>query len=67
MISNPIIILGIKTIKANTNGSIWIHVKFNNWSNLNLGKLALTQIKINIITEAFNPKINDSIEINVGL
>lgn len=36
-------------------GNILIHIKFINWSYLNLGKLALTHININTIIDTFIP------------
>jgi hypothetical protein len=46
---------GTNTIKANTKGNRTVQQNDINWSKRILGKLALTQIKTNIITDDFIP------------
>jgi hypothetical protein len=48
---------GINIIKANKIGNNTVQQNDINWSNLILGKEALTQININIIIELFIPKV----------
>ena len=48
---------GINIIKANKIGNSTVQQNDINWSNLILGKEALTQININIIIELFIPKV----------
>jgi hypothetical protein len=48
---------GINIIKANKIGNKTVQQNDINWSNLILGKEALTQININIIIELFIPKV----------
>jgi hypothetical protein len=48
---------GINIIKANKIGNNTVQQNDINWSNLILGKEALTQININIIIELFRPKV----------
>ena len=48
---------GINIIKANKRGNNTVQQNDINWSNLILGKEALTQININIIIELFIPKV----------
>jgi hypothetical protein len=48
---------GINIIKANKTGNNTVQQKDINWSNLILGKEALTQININTIIELFIPKV----------
>ena len=50
-------IQGTKNIKAITNGNRTVQQKDINWSNLILGKEALTHIKIKISIFVFIPKI----------
>ena len=47
---------GTNTINANSIGNNTVQQKDINWSNLILGKDALTQIKVNTIIELFTPK-----------
>lgn len=49
---------GTNIIKANTIGNKTVQQKDINWSKRILGKEALAQIKVNIIRELFNPKLN---------
>ena len=56
-ISNPYKIQGTRIINATTIGNKTVQQKDINWSNRILGKLALAQIKINIITQVLNPSI----------
>ena len=44
-------------MKANTIGNNTVQQNDINWSKRILGKEALTQMKINIIIELFNPKL----------
>ena len=44
-------------MKANTIGNNTVQQNDINWSKRILGKEALAQIKVNIITELFNPKL----------
>jgi len=48
---------GINIIKANKIGNNTVQQNDINWSNLILGKEAITQININIIIELFIPKV----------
>jgi hypothetical protein len=48
---------GTKIINANRIGNSTVQQKDINWSNLILGKDALTQINTKIIIELFNPKV----------
>jgi hypothetical protein len=48
---------GINIIKAITIGNRIVQQKVINWSKRILGKLALAQIKINIIIQDLDPKI----------
>ena len=50
-------IQGTNTIKANTKGNRTVQQNDINWSKRILGKLALIQIKTNIIIEDFIPNI----------
>ena len=61
-ISNPYNIQGMIIIKATTIGNKTVQQKDINWSKRILGKLALTQIKVKIITGALIPNI--TLEIN---
>lgn len=49
---------GTKIMKANTIGNKTVQQKDINWSKRILGKEALAQIKVNIIRELFNPRLN---------
>ena len=56
-ISKPYNIQGISIINATTIGNKTVQQNAINWSKRILGKEALTQIKIKIIRELFNPKV----------
>jgi hypothetical protein len=47
---------GIVIMKANNIGNSTVQQKLISWSKRILGKLALTQMKVNINIELFNPK-----------
>ncbi len=57
IISKLYIIHGINIIKAITIGKRIVQQNDINWSNLILGKEALTHIKTKIIIQAFTPKV----------
>lgn len=57
IISKAYKIHGTNIIKAITKGKSTVQQNDINWSNLILGKDALAQIKIKIITQVFSPKV----------
>ena len=58
-ISNAIRKQGIDIINATQKGNKFSQHKVDNWSNLNLGKVDLTQTKIKQMKQVFNPNIID--------
>ena len=57
IISKLYMIHGTKTIKAITTGNNIVQENNINWSKRILGKEALTQMKTNIIIQAFTPSV----------